>query len=142
MATYYSLNHTKLRATPRQMVDDGDFGGHRFGVFDTYTATGAEVAGSVIYLGRIPPNHRVVDGWIKYDAMGASVTVKIGDAGDDDRFVTATAVSSAGVTRMTAATGLGWLNASDSPMDVFATTAGGALTAAAVLTVCLTTQTM
>lgn len=140
MVAYKSTRHAGLSAQPFVPVPAADWGGALHGVFDDYTATGAEAAGSLIYLGRIPPNHRVVGGWVKYDACGAGVTLKIGDTADDDRLLTATSVAAAGLTPFSAPTGMGWKNATNSPVDIYATTAGGTLTAGAVVTLHLTTQ--
>ena len=71
-------------------------------------------------------------------AHGTGRTVKIGDAGDDDRYLVSTAVAAAGASASLAATGAGYRNTTGAPVAILATIGGGTLSAnAAGLTVSL-----
>lgn len=140
MAAYYSARFAGLMEMPPVLANGKDWSGRVVGVFDDYVATGDEAAGSTITLGRIPPNARVVDGWIKHAASGGGVTLDVGIAGNADKFFNDVNVAAAGLTRMTSGEGMGWLNTSNSPVDVVITTAGGTLTAGATITLHLTVQ--
>lgn len=140
MPAFKSDRHAGLTAFPQVTVPPADWGGKLFGIFDTYTATGDETAGSTILLGRIRPGDRLVAGYLQHGACGAGVTVKIGVAGDDDRILAAASVASAGRVSFTAVSFSGWRNATNDPQDVIVTTAGGTMTAGAVLTLSLSVQ--
>lgn len=60
------------------------------------TTTGDDNAGTIL-LGDIKAGKRCIGGIFKHGAMGASVTMKVGTAADDDAFVKSRSVASAGV---------------------------------------------
>jgi hypothetical protein len=66
---------------------------------DTYEAS-ALASGSLIEIGtKLPLNAYVYETILAYDALGSSTSIKLGDAEDDDRYISNTATTSAGVTR-------------------------------------------
>jgi hypothetical protein len=125
MADFKALNYTRILAVPAQAVDGGDYGGRTRHVYDEYVTTGAETTNDRIFVGTLDAGERVLDGWVLYGALGGSVTLKLGDAADDDRLLLATAASSAGVTRLTAATGLGYKPSGAARVPLFLTLGGG-----------------
>lgn len=140
MVAYYSNRHAGLMQMPPVLPNGKDWSGRVVGVFDDYVATGDEAAGSSIIIGFIPPNARVVEGWIKHTASGAGVTLDVGIAGDADKFFNDVNVAATGLTRMISSDGMGWLNESNNSVPVVITTAGGTLTAGAIITLHLTVQ--
>lgn len=129
MADFKALNYARVTAVPAQAVNGGDYGGRTRHLYDEYSTTGSEAAGDRIFVGFLNPGERVLDGWLLYGALGASVTLKLGDEADDDRLLAATGASTAGVTRLSAATGLGHRPAGTARVPLFLTV-GGATAAA------------
>lgn len=75
---------------------------------DTYEAS-ALASGSLIEIGtKLPLNSYVYEVIAAYDAMGSNTSLEVGDAEDPNRYITNTATTSAGVTRLNAITGLGY----------------------------------
>src|SRR3990167_5135335 len=67
---------------------------------DNYTAA-AIAQGSLIEIGsKLPVNAYVYEAILGYAALGASTSLSLGDAEDDDRYITNTVTTSAGVTRL------------------------------------------
>ena len=91
---------------------------------DTYEASSL-TSGSDITICRLPKNSAVVDVVVYHDALGASSTLKVGDATDDDRYITAGSTSSAGALRMNAVDGCGYENTA--AIDLIATTGGATI---------------
>lgn len=75
---------------------------------DTYEAS-ALAQNSLVEIGtKLPLNAYVYEVIAAYDAMGSNTAIEVGDAEDDDRYITNTATTSAGVTRLNAISGLGY----------------------------------
>jgi len=125
MADFKALNYTKILAVPAQAVDLGDYGGRTRHVYDEYVTTGAETTNDRIFVGTLDPGERLLDGWVLYGALGGAVTLKLGDAADDDRLLVATSAASAGVTRLAAATALGHKPSGAARVPLFLTLGGG-----------------
>ena len=138
MTAYFGSNATKRRATPPQAIDLGDQGGRVRHSYDEVATTTAMTTADTIELGLLPVGARVVGLQVGWAAHGASRTIKIGDAGDDDRFLAATSIASAGASTALAVTGAGYRNTTGAPVAILATIDGGTLAAtAAGLTVSL-----
>ena len=76
--------------------------------FDSYEAA-TLVQGSLVEIGsKLPLGAYVYEMKVAYDALGASTSFSLGDAEDDDRYITATATTSAGVTRGNTVDGFGY----------------------------------
>lgn len=129
MAEFYGTNFAGLTATPVQRVDGGDYGGIMRAHYDAYTTTGAETAGSTLFVGRLEPGERFLGGTVHWEALGAGVTLTLGDAGDPDRFLTAANAAAAGSAALSAFTGIGVRNAGTDAILLFLTV-GGATAAA------------
>lgn len=125
MADFKALNYARATAVPALAVNGGDYGGRTRHLYDEYVTTGGEAAGDRIFVGFLNPGDRVLDGWVLYGALGASVTLKLGDEADDDRLLAATAASAAGVTRLGAASGLGYKPGGTARVPLFLTLGGG-----------------
>jgi hypothetical protein len=138
MTAYFGSNATKRRAAPPQAIDLGDQGGRVRHCYDEVATTTAMTTADSIELGLLPVGARVVGLQIGWVAHGSGRTVKIGDAGDDDRYLVSTSVAAAGASASLAATGAGYRNATGAPVAILATIGGGTLAAnAAGLTVSL-----
>lgn len=125
MASHNATNYARLTQVPPQVVDGGDYGGRVRVVYDDYTTTGEEGPGDTVRIGRLKAGQRVVGGQLVFGALGTDVTLKLGDAGDDDRYVAAGDASAAG--SLPVAAGLGYRPAADADLVL---TIGGAAPAA------------
>lgn len=120
MATVKSLQMTE----PRYPVSGPGIGGRSIKC-ERASYTGAGEIGDVIQLFKLHPRFRVTGGFVKNAANTASAVLNIGDADDVDRYFAATAITTAAVTQMTAATGIDYLNPKYNIIN--ATVAGAAL---------------
>jgi len=89
--------------------------------YDTYEAS--SLAAGSIYVATLPAGAIVYDVILQADDMGTSTTAKVGDASDDDRFITSTATDSAAtITRLNAIDGFGYEYSAQT--DIIITTTG------------------
>ena len=88
MASVKGVNITNIDATPVVNVDSENAGGKLRVFHDTYEAASL-ASGSDITIARIPVNATIHDVIVKADAVGGSSTLKVGDSGDDDRYLAA-----------------------------------------------------
>jgi hypothetical protein len=130
MASRNMTNFAKLAASPAAIVDPGDYGGLSRHDFDEITTDGTENTGERLFCGKLMPGERFQEAMVAFGALGAGRTLQMGDAGDDDRYMTATTAAVAGNTEARALTGIGFKNATLQPIDIFLQIAGGLLTAA------------
>lgn len=107
MATVKGVNRTIADATGvAHTLKPGKFAGHVSVMVDTYEAA-ALPSGDIIELGGdLPVGAQVLGGILYYDALGASTTLKVGDAESTGRYLAATATSTAGATVLNLADGV------------------------------------
>ena len=86
MASVKGANITNIDATPIVKVSSEVFGGKMRVQHDTFEASSL-ASGSDITIARVPKNATIHDVVLKCDALGGSVTLKVGDADDDDRYI-------------------------------------------------------
>ena len=86
MASVKGANITNIDATPIVKVSSEVFGCKMRVQHDTFEASSL-AAGSDITIARVPKNATIHDVVLKCDALGGSVTLKVGDADDDDRYI-------------------------------------------------------
>jgi len=98
MATVKGVNRTVADAvTAAHVLDPGLFGGNVKVQLDTYEAA-AIASGTVIEVGGdLPKGARVINVMLVNDALGASVTLDVGDEEDPNRYISAYDGSAAGV---------------------------------------------
>ena len=87
MASVKSVAITNLDAVPAVNSDGGNLSPMMVW-HDTYEASSLG-SGSDITIARIPAGSTIHDVVIKADALGGSSTLKVGDSGDDDRYLAA-----------------------------------------------------
>ena len=87
MASVKSVAITNLDAVPAVNSDGGNLSPMMVW-HDTYEASSLG-SGSDITIARIPAGATIHDVIVKADALGGSSTLKVGDAGDDDRYLAA-----------------------------------------------------
>tara|TARA_R100001082_G_scaffold111080_2_gene93242 strand:- start:10580 stop:11020 length:441 start_codon:yes stop_codon:yes gene_type:complete len=88
MASVKSVNITNLDASPSVMIDSNNSSSPIMVWHDTYEASSL-ASGSDITIARIPAGATIHDVIVKADALGGSSTLKVGDSGDDDRYLAA-----------------------------------------------------
>ena len=81
-----SVNITNLDASPSVMIDSNNSSSPIMVWHDTYEASSL-ASGSDITIGRIPAGATIHDVILKCDALGGSSTLKVGDSGDDNRYL-------------------------------------------------------
>ena len=86
MASVKGANITNIDATPIVKVSSEVFGGKMRVQHDTFEASSL-ASGSDITIARVPKNATIHEVVLKCDALGSSVTLKVGDADDDDRYI-------------------------------------------------------
>ena len=137
MASVKSVNITNLDSVPVVLSSSEEVGGKLRVFYDKYTAA-ALASGSDITVARIPSNATIHDVIIKAGALGSGVTLKAGDSGDDDRYLSVVGTfnvagqsqsmssgSSTGAAT-TAVTGLGYRTTAST--DILVTTGGASAT--------------
>ena len=134
MSSVKAVNITNLDATPIVKTDSETNGGKIRVSYDNYEASSL-ASGSDITIGRIPANATIMDVVLKCDALGGSSTLKVGDSGDDDRYLAAVGTwNAAGQTQSmlggstaanTAMTGLGYRTTAEA--DIVITTGGATI---------------
>lgn len=137
MSSVKSANITNLDATPVVLSSSEEVGGKLRVFYDKYTAASL-ASGSDITVARIPANATIHDVIIKAGALGSGVTLKAGDSGDDDRYLSVVGTwnvagqsqsmssgSSTGAAT-TAVTGLGYRTTAST--DIIVTTGGASAT--------------
>jgi len=137
MASVKSVNITNLDSVPVVLSSSEEVGGKLRVFYDKYTAASL-ASGSDITVARIPTNATIHDVIIKAGALGSGVTLKAGDSGDDDRYLSVVGTwnvagqsqsmssgSSTGAPT-TAVTGLGYRTTAST--DILVTTGGASAT--------------
>jgi hypothetical protein len=137
MASVKSVNITNLDSVPVVLSSSEEVGGKLRVFYDKYTAASL-ASGSDITVARIPTNATIHDVIIKAGALGSGVTLKAGDSGDDDRYLSVVgtfnvagqsqsmAVGSSTGAATTAVTGLGYRTTAST--DILITTGGASAT--------------
>ena len=98
-----------------------DFGGRVRAIHASYTGTGSETAGSKLVIARLPQGARVLPiSQLHFEAgQNASLTVKVGDAADDDRYFAAAAPGANAATVTLGANALGdFVTAAETPLVI------------------------
>ena len=134
MASVKGVNYTNITATPIVKADSEVAGGKIRVSYDSYEASSL-ASGSDITIGRVPTNATIIDVVLKCDALGGSSTLKVGDSGDDDRYLAVVGTwNAAGQTQSmlggstaanTAMTGLGYRTTAST--DIVITTGGATI---------------
>lgn len=101
MATYQSNIMVKQTGSNAGKLKPSEFGGRVRVVHGSITPDSAYAAGSVIELARLPKGARVLPiSMLHFEAgQGATMTVKVGDSADDDRYLAAVAPGVASCTK-------------------------------------------
>jgi len=103
-----------------------DIGGRRRVLYATATFTAADGIGASVNVAKLPLGARVLNAELNVTgAFPASTTATLGDSDDADRYLGATALSSAGIVGTFLATGYGYVIATEAQRTIILTTAVG-----------------
>ncbi len=105
MPTFKGTNKTIADAiTPATILKPGLIGGNVRCMVDDYTVVGTEVTGDLIEMGHdLPVGAKILEVLLQTSALGSGVTLNVGDAEDDNRYISAVDCSGAIIVRMEAA---------------------------------------
>ena len=94
MSTVYGVNRTKYRdAIGSNLVSSGTNKGQVCSMSDTYEASSLPDGDLIEVCDALPIGAIVTRVMIMSDDMGSTVTLALGDADDDNRYITATSVT-------------------------------------------------
>lgn len=127
MADFKGVNST-LYATKGALLQHGVWDGAVRVHHDSYTTVG-EAVNDRIFIGQLPPMGIFLFAQISVEALGAGTTLSLGDAGSATRFMAATSTAAAVTFTAAAVAGVGYRNTTQTPIDLFLTVGGAALTA-------------
>lgn len=128
MATVYSTQKTKWsQNVPSEKIDTNELSGKVRVAYADYEASSL-ASGDVIEMFNLPNGARVIDGYLAYDALGASTTLSVGYAAHTDAsgatvsaaaaaYLAATSTASAGRTDVCATIALGSGSVTDADKD-------------------------
>lgn len=83
-------------STRKPLQDEGIFFSSQRVLLGKFVLSG-QASGTKLVIGTVPNGAYILDIRVYHAALGGSVTLKVGDDDDDDRFVTATSASGAGL---------------------------------------------
>ena len=128
MATFNSLQMTPPTYPVSGPTGDGRSIQSAHGTFTLGTqSAGAIASGDTVRMMRVHRNFLVKSGFLKWDALGAGVTISLGDAADPTRYFAATSAATAGSTNALDLKGRDFNNAG---FTTILLTIGGASTSA------------
>jgi len=126
MANNNTTKVTNITADPAVNVDAAEAHGRMRVWYDSFEASSTASADTITFA-RMPKGATIWQVRVVADALGSSVTIKVGDASDDDRFITATTMNTASlVTETNAIAGVGYNYTAQT--DLIATVGGAAAT--------------
>lgn len=126
MATFNSLQMTPPTYPVSGPTGDGRSIQNARGLFTLGTqSTGAIASGDIVRMFRVHRNFLVRSGAMKWDALGAGVTLSLGDAANPTRYFNAVSAATAGSSTGIADTGRDFNNAG---FTIVILTIGGATT--------------
>ena len=126
MANNNTTKITNITADPSVNVDAAEAHGRMRVWYDSFEAS-YTASGDTITFSRMPKGATIYQVRVVADALGSSVTIKVGDASDDDRYITATTMNTANlVTETNAIAGAAYNYTAET--DLIATVGGAAAT--------------
>jgi len=126
MANNNTTKIINITADPSVNVDAAEAHGRMRVWYDSFEASSTASADTITFA-RMPKGATIWQVRVVADALGSSVTIKVGDASDDDRFITATTMNTASlVTETNAIAGVGYNYTAQT--DLIATVGGAAAT--------------
>ena len=111
-------NYTKYAAPSPATFMGAEWGGKVRATHDSYTFASAAIA-TEVNVGVLMPGEVFLTGWVIGADLGSATTLKLGDSGDDDRYLAATVFTTEGqCTQCAKAEGVGYKNTTTSPIPL------------------------
>jgi len=111
-------NYTKYAAPSPATFMGAEWGGKVRATHDSYTFASA-AKDTEVNVGVLMPGEVFLTGWVIGADLGSATTLKLGDSGDDDRYLAATVFTTAGqCTQCAKAEGVGYKNTTTSPIPI------------------------
>ena len=111
-------NYTKYSAPSPATFMGAEWGGKVRATHDSYTFASAAI-GTLVNVGVLMPGEVFLTGWVIGADLGSATTLKLGDSGDDDRYLAATVFTTEGqCTQCATAEGVGYKNTTTSPIPL------------------------
>ena len=111
-------NYTKYAAPSPATFMGAEWGGKVRATHDSYTFASA-AKDTEVNVGVLMPGEVFLTGWVIGADLGSATTLKLGDSGDDDRYLAATVFTTAGqCTQCAKAEGVGYKNTTTSPIPL------------------------
>jgi len=111
-------NYTKYSAPSPATFMGAEWGGKVRATHDSYTFASAAI-GTLVNVGVLMPGEVFLTGWVIGADLGSATTLKLGDSGDDDRYLAATVFTTEGqCTQCAKAEGVGYKNTTTSPIPI------------------------
>ena len=108
-------NYAKFIAPTMRDLLGAEYGGKVRAMHDEFTFASAAI-GTVVNVGILKKGEVFLGALLVSAALGTNVTVKLGDSGDDDRYIAATACTSAVEAFKCAQAGMGYKATADTPL--------------------------
>ena len=111
-------NYTKYSAPSPATFMGAEWGGKVRATHDSYTFASA-AKDTEVNVGVLMPGEVFLTGWVIGADLGSATTLKLGDSGDDDRYLAATVFTTEGqCTQCAKAEGVGYKNTTTSPIPI------------------------
>ena len=111
-------NYTKYAAPSPATFMGAEWGGKVRATHDSYTFASA-AKDTEVNVGVLMPGEVFLTGWVIGADLGSATTLKLGDSGDDDRYLAATVFTTEGqCTQCAKAEGVGYKNTTTSPIPI------------------------
>jgi len=108
-------NYAKYASPTMRNLLGAEYGGKVRAMYDEFTFAG-EAAGTTVNMGVLRKGEVFLGALLVAAALGSSVTVQLGDSGDDDRYIAATVCTSAVEAFKGKTDGVGYKATADTPL--------------------------
>jgi hypothetical protein len=108
-------NYAKYASPTMRNLLGAEYGGKVRAMHDEFTFASAAI-GTVVNVGILKKGEVFLGALLVSAALGANVTVQLGDSGDDDRYIAATVCTSAVEAFKCAQAGMGYKATADTPL--------------------------
>lgn len=127
-------NQKALNPSPANIISAGLQGGRVRVSTDVYEAAALAVDSQILMNAPLPEGAVIVGMELSYDALGAGVTLQVGDTADNDRYMTAASAATAGQRATILIDGMGY-TITAATGQIMVVTGGAAATGTVKLTV-------
>lgn len=128
-------NYKALNPSPANIISPGLQGGRVRVSTDVYEAAALAVDSQILMNAPLPEGAVIIGMELSYDALGAGVTLQVGDTADNDRYMVAASAATAGQRATILVDGMGYTVTGATNNQIMVVTGGAAATGTVKLTV-------